>query len=35
VDGDTVLTETQDILAYLDGYPLDPENETLQESRNP
>ena len=34
VDGDTVLTETQDILAYLDEYPLGSERETPQESRN-
>ncbi len=34
VDGDTVLTETEDILAYLDEYPLNPQSETLQESRN-
>lgn len=34
VDGDTVLTETQDILTYLDEYPFDPKTETRQESKN-
>ena len=34
VDGETVLTETEDILAYLDEYPLDPKTETLQNSPN-
>jgi glutathione S-transferase len=34
VDGETVLTETQDILAYLDEYPFVPKTETLQESQN-
>ena len=34
VDGDTVLTETQDILTYLDEYPFDSKTETLQESKN-
>jgi glutathione S-transferase len=34
VDGDTVLTETQDILAYLDEYPFESHPETLQKSQN-
>ena len=34
VDGDRVLTETQDILAYLDEYPLVPKTEPLQKCQN-
>ncbi len=34
VDGETVLTETADILTYLDEYPFDPKTEPLQESKN-
>ena len=34
VDGETVLTETQDILAYLDEYPFESHPETLQQPQN-
>ena len=34
VDGDTVLTETEEILTYLDEYQPDPKPESLQESQN-
>ena len=37
VDGERVLTETQDILAHLDAYPSDlggPKTETSQEPQN-
>lgn len=34
VDGDTVLTETEDILSYLDDYPIDPQADPVQESQN-
>ena len=29
MNGDVVLTETQDILTYLDEYPFDPKTEAL------
>jgi len=34
VDGDTVLTETEEILTYLDEQPTDSQSENLQESQN-
>ena len=34
VDGDTVLTETPDILAYLDEYPFESHPETQQQSQD-
>ena len=34
VDGDRVLTETQEILSYLDEYPGEPTTEPLQETQN-
>ena len=35
VDGDTVLTETSDILAYLDAYPDKQATGTSQEAQTP
>ena len=34
VDGDMVLTETEEILAYLDEHPIDSKKEPLQESQS-
>ena len=34
VDGDMVLTETEEILSYLDEHPIDSKTEPLPESQN-
>ena len=33
-DGEKVLTETQDILTYLDGYPIDTQSESLKNTQH-